>query len=44
MWPVSWAITPITSSGLSLFISSPVLMNIRWPAVTKAFRLLSTTR
>ncbi len=44
MWPVSWAITPITWFGESARINRPVLMNMFIPGVTKALIRLSLTR
>ncbi len=39
MWPVSWAITPITSLGVLACIKVPVLMNTLRPSTTKALKL-----
>ena len=39
MWPVSWAITPITSLGVLAWVSVPVLMNTLRPSTTKALKL-----
>ena len=39
MWPVSWAITPMTSLGVLACVSVPVLMNTLRPSTTKALKL-----
>ena len=39
MWPVSWAMTPITSFGVLACISAPVFMNTLRPSTTKALKL-----
>ena len=40
MWPVSWAMTPITSFGFLASVSKPVWMKICIPLETKALMLL----
>src|SRR5271163_140979 len=44
MWPVSWAITPISWLAFSDRSRRPVWMNRFWPWATKALRLRSLTR
>ena len=39
MWPVSWAMTPITSLGVLACIRVPVLMKTLRPSTTKALKL-----
>ena len=39
MWPVSWAMTPITSLGVCACISVPVWMYTLRPSITKALKL-----
>ena len=43
IWPVSCAITPITSLGVLACMSVPVLMNTLWPSTTKALKLSCRT-
>ena len=43
IWPVSWAMTPITSLGVLACISVPVFMNTLRPSTTKALKLSCRT-